>query len=111
MTRLHARNLTPKSLFEAVRKTIGRFGTRSQDSFHRMMEPLEGRQMLTVTPDPGATFATAYNVGDLYGQQTFTDTVGPSDQSDYFKFNLVRGPHFYGRLRAYSAPADITLIQ
>src|SRR3954464_9718906 len=49
-------------------------------------ESLGRRAMFTFTPDPGADFAHAFNVGDLNGQVTLGDTVGPSDTSDFYKF-------------------------
>ena len=67
--------------------------------------------MCTVTPDPGSTFATAFDVGPLNGQQTFTDVVGPSDLVDTYKFTMAHDGQFFGRLRATSAAADITLVR
>src|SRR3954453_23876531 len=96
------------------RQTVTKI-TRACRSVHRfggrMLESLERRQMLTVTPDPGGTFATAYNVGDLYAANTFTDAVGPSDNIDTYKFKMVQTGHFYGRLRAYSSNAEIDLLE
>jgi hypothetical protein len=75
------------------------------------MELLERRTFLTVTPDPGSTPATAYNVGDLYGAQTYGDNVGPGDNIDVYKFKMTQAGHFYGRLRAYNASAEIDLLR
>ena len=61
--------------------------------------------------DPGSTFATALNIGDLNGQVTSGDTVGPSDQQDIYKFTMPRDGEFFGRLRADNSPAQINLVQ
>jgi hypothetical protein len=84
---------------------------RVSRAVHSVVEQLEVRQLATVTPDPGATFATAFNVGDLNGAQTFSDAVGPADGSDFYKFSMPRDGMFFGRLRANNAPAEIDLIQ
>lgn len=76
-----------------------------------MIENLERRALFNLTPDPGSTFATAFNVGDLNGQTTLSDTVGPSDTTDIYKFSMPRAGQFFGRVRANNAPAEIALIQ
>src|SRR4051794_25518765 len=43
---------------------------------HAVLESLEKRAMFTVSPDPGADFAHAFNVGELNGSVTLDDTVG-----------------------------------
>jgi len=84
---------------------------KTKASLSRAIEALEQRRMMTVTPDPGITFATAYNVGDLQGAHTFSDNVGPTDGGDVYKFNMTQGGRFSGRLRVYNAPATINLFQ
>jgi len=75
------------------------------------IESLEVRRLFAVTPDPGATFATAHDVGELAGARTFNDAVGPADNIDVYKFTWFRPGHFYGRLRAYDATAEIDLLR
>jgi uncharacterized protein (DUF2141 family) len=84
---------------------------KTHASLVKSFETLETRCLMTVTPDPGASFATAYNVGTLSGAHSFSDRVGPSDISDIYKFTMARGGKFYGRLRVYNAPASISLFQ
>jgi Ca2+-binding EF-hand superfamily protein len=43
----------------------------------------------SITPDPGNTFGTAYNIGNLTGTQTFKEFVGKTDPVDYYKFSLT----------------------
>ena len=40
--------------------------------------------------DPGDTFATALDIGNLSELQTFSDTVGPTDRNDFYKFTLTQ---------------------
>src|SRR5580765_5786247 len=82
-----------------------------KSQYHPVLETLEQRAMFTVTPDPGATLATAFNVGSLNGQVTLGDAVGSTDASDVYKFSMVRDGQFFGRLRVDSGSADITLIR
>jgi hypothetical protein len=76
-----------------------------------VFEALEQRAMFTVSPDPGATFATAFNVGELNGSITLDDAVTSTDNTDYYKFNLPRSGQFFGRIRAYTGPAEVALIR
>jgi len=61
--------------------------------------------------DPGNTFETAQNIGDLVGAQSFSDTVGPADSADVFRFTMPMAGHFYGRLRAYAQNVEVDLLQ
>jgi hypothetical protein len=63
-----------------------------------------------VTPDPGATFDTAFNVGDLNGAVTLNDTVTVPDATDVYKFTMARPGQFFGRLRVQSGEADISVF-
>lgn len=38
--------------------------------------------------DPGSSLSTASNAGILTGKKVFQDSIGTSDQSDYYKFKL-----------------------
>jgi hypothetical protein len=75
------------------------------------VEALENRRMLSVTPDPGATFATAYNLGAITGGNSFSDHVGPSDVADTYSFFLTNPGTLYFRLRSYNAPSDVRLYK
>ncbi len=73
-------------------------------------DALESPTLLTtVTPDPGGTFNTAFNVGVLTGEQTFQDSVKPGDFADIYKFTMPLAGHFNGRLRVYNNDAEIDL--
>jgi hypothetical protein len=74
-----------------------------------ILETLEQRRLLAA--DPGSTFATALNLGDLNGEITSGDSVGPSETTDIYKFTMPRDGEFFGRARANNAPAEIALIQ
>jgi Ca2+-binding RTX toxin-like protein len=43
----------------------------------------------SIALDPGQTFGTAYNVGNLTGIQQFKEFVGNVDPLDYYKFSLT----------------------
>ncbi|MFM6138884.1 MAG: hypothetical protein ACKPCP_32910, partial [Sphaerospermopsis kisseleviana] len=42
-----------------------------------------------VSPDPGSTTTTAFNVGTFEGSRTFNDFVGSSDRIDFYRINLT----------------------
>ena len=94
-----------------VHKSRPRVSAMKNPQRHSILETLERRTMYTVTPDPGSTLATAFNVGDLNGQVTLGDAVGSSDASDVYEFSMPRAGQFVGRLRVDSGSADITLIR
>src|SRR4051794_2212750 len=73
------------------------------------LQTLEKRTMLAA--DPGNTFDTAFNLGDLVGAQTFSDTVSSTDSTDIYRFTMPMAGHFFGRLRAYNATTEIGLLQ
>ena len=74
------------------------------------VDTLERRTMFAVTPEPGSTLATAFNVGDLNGQLTLNDTVGNADSADAYRFTMPRDGTFFGRLRVDANAADISLV-
>ena len=86
-------------------------GRRLSAAASSVVEPLEGRSMFSVTPDPGASFTTAFNVGSLNGATTFDDAVGPADTTDIYRFEMPRAGQFFGRIRAFSAKAEVALVQ
>jgi hypothetical protein len=74
-----------------------------------IIQALESRKLLAA--DPGNDLAHALNVGDLNGEITVNDSVGPSDTADVYEFTMPRDGMFFGRIRAISAPAEVDLIQ
>src|SRR6476646_9812886 len=53
-----------------------------------LVEGLEDRRLLAA--DPGDTLATAQQLGTLpAGPQSFSDSVGSSDNADYYTFNVT----------------------
>jgi len=65
----------------------------------------------TVSPDPGNTLETAYNIGTLSDTHTFTDAVSSSDTRDFYRFNLDNTSNFNLSLTGLSSDADVRLIQ
>ncbi|OKH25039.1 S8 family serine peptidase [Chroogloeocystis siderophila] len=63
-----------------------------------------------VTPDPGSTLATAYNLGTLNRPFTLTDFVGNSDVSDIYRFSLASNSSFNLSLNGLTADADVELL-
>ncbi len=81
-----------------------RRGTRT------VVESLERRSMLSV--NPGHTFETALNVGELSGTQSFADAIQfNSESADIYKFSLTHNAQFFGRLRTDTGLALIELFQ
>jgi hypothetical protein len=73
------------------------------------IEQLEGR--LLYTTDPGSTFATALNIGDPGGGQSYGGHVGAANQIDFYAFTMSAPGTFHGRLRAYDANTEVTLYK
>lgn len=65
-----------------------------------------------VTPDPGSTLATAYNLG-LVGSAPVqvTDAVSVSDRSDLYRFNIASSSQFSLTLTDLRADLDVRLIR
>jgi hypothetical protein len=85
-----------------------------------LTEPLEQGSRLfssnsiavpTVSPDPGNTLDTAYNIGTLSDTRTFTDAVSSSDTNDFYRFSLDSTSNFSLSLTGLSSDADVRLIQ
>ena len=93
------------------RNDAGRRVRRAAASVGCGVERLEGRILRTVTPDPGSTFATAYNIGDPAGGQTYGDHVGAADPIDFYAFTMSAPGNFHGRLRAYDANTEVALYK
>jgi len=65
----------------------------------------------TVSPDPGNTLETAYNIGILSDTHTFTDVVSSSDTNDFYRFSLDSTSNLNLSLTDLSSDADVRLIQ
>ncbi|HEY9796123.1 MAG TPA: S8 family serine peptidase [Leptolyngbyaceae cyanobacterium] len=65
----------------------------------------------TVSPDPGNTLETAYNIGTLSDTHTFTDAVSSSNTNDFYRFSLDSTSNFNLSLTGLSSDADVRLIQ
>lgn len=63
-----------------------------------------------VTPDPGNTRATAYNVGSLSSPVSLSDSVSSTDRDDYFSFTVSNNATFNLTLNGMTADADVQLI-
>ncbi len=59
----------------------------------------------------GNTTATAFDIGTLSGQATYTGTVNSSDTNDYYRFTLpVAAPNFVLALKGLTGDADLQLL-
>ncbi|MEW6498267.1 MAG: PPC domain-containing protein, partial [Cyanobacteriota bacterium] len=65
----------------------------------------------TVSPDPGNTLDTAYDVTTLSDTRTFTDAVSSSDTNDFYRFSLDNTSNFNLSLTGLSSDVDVRLIQ
>ncbi|HEX8914201.1 MAG TPA: pre-peptidase C-terminal domain-containing protein [Humisphaera sp.] len=74
-----------------------------------VVESLEGRALMSVSPDPGSNAATAYNLGDLNGSRTVDDFVGQPDGTDYYKFTMPRAGRFVSGVRSQVGELDLIL--
>ena len=74
------------------------------------VESLEQRALFSATFDPGDTFATALNLGNLNGQQTFNGTLNISNLQDFYKFTMPRGGMFLNRFRTNTPGQEIELF-
>lgn len=60
--------------------------------------------------EPGAFLSSALAVGELTGSQNYADSIGGSDQVDYYKFTLSQISDFNASLNNLSLVADLNLI-
>lgn len=64
-----------------------------------------------VTPDPGNTFATAYNLGPLGPSPiVISDSVGTSDRNDYYQVSISTPSIFNLTLTGLTADADVRVF-
>jgi hypothetical protein len=59
--------------------------------------------------DPGNALSKARNIGNL-ATQTFNDSVGGTDNNDYYRFTLTKRRNFELELTGLSADADVKLL-
>lgn len=88
-----------------------RHNRKSKNNVPPRMEALEGRIFQTVTPDPGSTFNTAYNIGPLQGGNSFGDHIGTADPVDTYAFDAIAPGTVYFRLRPYQNDAYVALTK
>jgi Ca2+-binding RTX toxin-like protein len=60
--------------------------------------------------DPGSTFATALNIGNLVGSRTFREFVGIADTTDMYRFTLTRSSSVNILIDAFTSYTDMDLI-
>src|SRR4051812_5355433 len=75
------------------------------------LETLEKRALFSATFDPGDTFATALNLGDLIGQRTFTGAVNAGNLTDFYKFTIPQGGKLSAQFRTNVAGTQIDLFR
>ncbi len=64
-----------------------------------------------VTPDPGSTLGTAYNVGTLGSSPvSLSDSVSSGDRSDIYQFSVSTSVNFSLSLTRMTADADVQLL-
>src|SRR3954466_9553986 len=75
------------------------------------VETLENRALFSATFDPGDTFATALNLGDLNNQRTFTGAVNLGNLTDFYKFTIPRGGTLATQFRTNVRGTQIDLFR
>ena len=75
------------------------------------VENLEGRTLFSATFDPGDTFATALNLGNLNGQQTFNGALNVNNLTDFYRFSMPQGGMFSNRFQTKAAETQIDLFR
>jgi uncharacterized protein YkwD len=64
-----------------------------------------------ITPEPGNTRSTAYNIGALGAiPSTFSDAVGASDRNDYYQLSIGTKSNFSLSLTGLTANADVQFL-
>ncbi|PPS45659.1 S8 family serine peptidase [Chroococcidiopsis sp. TS-821] len=104
LDKLHsARRVLESSVLPEFDAPLSNSRTSYNSSFSNGVTP-------QVTPDPGSTLATAYNLGTLNRPFTLTDFVGNSDVSDIYRFSLANNSSFNLSLNGLTADADVELL-
>src|SRR3954466_7278473 len=75
------------------------------------VETLENRALFSATFDPGDTFATALNLGDLVNQRTFTGALNLGNLTDFYKFMIPRGGSLATQFRTNVQGTQIDLFR
>lgn len=76
-----------------------------------LIEPLEGRMMLTtVGLDGGQSFATATSLGKLANQVVVNNTLSAGESADYFRFSVRSLGNVNLTLTGLSANANLRLL-
>src|SRR3954462_2144492 len=75
------------------------------------VETLENRALFSATFDPGDTFATALNLGDLVNQRTFTGALNLGNLTDFYKFTIPRGGSLATQFRTNVRGTQIDLFR
>ncbi len=91
--------------------SVPRPAARVASATSMIVEALEQRALFSSTFDPGDTFATALNLGDLNGQQTFNGTLNLNNLQDFYKFTMPRGGMFLNRFRTNTPGQEIELFR
>lgn len=65
---------------------------------------------LSAAEEPGASLSSASVLGELTGNQTYSNSIGSADQADYYKFTLSQISDFNASLSGLSFAADLNLI-
>jgi Ca2+-binding RTX toxin-like protein len=60
--------------------------------------------------DPGETFSTAFNIGNLSSRRTFTNLAGTADIVDAYRFNLTRDSRFNLTLGELRGDIAVSLV-
>jgi len=64
----------------------------------------------TTPTDPGSTIGSALDIGTVSSNVSFSDFVGSTDRSDYYRFNLATTSNFNLSLDGLSDRANVQLI-
>src|SRR5690349_14559187 len=102
-------------MFSLSRLVRSYFSSRYTRALERatsvMVETLEKRALFSATFDPGDTFATALNLGDLIGQRTFTGAVSNRNFTDFYKFTIPQAGKLNAQFRTNVAGTQIDLFR
>ncbi|MFM7369306.1 MAG: hypothetical protein ACKO2Z_16260, partial [Sphaerospermopsis kisseleviana] len=66
-----------------------RAGLKNENDTAKVVLNRQVIEIEQVSPDPGSTTTTAFNVGTFEGSRTFNDFVGSSDRIDFYRINLT----------------------
>jgi len=84
-------------------------------TYYARVYPFSGNTNYSLTLNATAipldnTLSTARNLGNLVGTRSFTDWVGSSDTTDYYRFNVGTTSNFRLNLTGLSADANVRLL-